>query len=249
MDDEGLSRVVDYHLSNGNTHNVSREQLCERYANLVYKIAQGIHRQLLSNVFLEDLIAFGQTGLLEAYQRFNGSYNVNFSTYAYYRIRGEILDACRRAGWGLKGKKSTDHLDIEEQVLLNEFLESEFLDPENPLHLPERTDYHECVNYLSDIVSDTAVLLMLRRAHREQAHEGPAQHRNLHIRQRNKLIREHIRMLDEPSQQILKLYYYKEYNMQKIADELQLSKSWVSRLHTRALKQLSKSLASVVDEL
>lgn len=254
-DDEPFS-IAEIQLSRDQDNKNSREKLCDRYANLVYKIAQGIHRHLLSNVLLEDLIAYGQTGLLEAYERFDGDYNVDFATYAYYRIRGEILDACRRAGWGLKSKKSKNHLDFEDQTILNEFLESESFTREEArlLHLQHYQDenqkLHECVIYLHNIVSDAALVVLLRRSHREQAAQhAPSQARHVEKKQRKNLILEHVKQLDETTQEIIYCYYYKELSMQEIADKLQLSKSWVCRLHGRALKQLNKSLANIIDTI
>ncbi len=255
MSDDGQFSIAEIQLSRDLDRHNSREELCDRYANLVYKIAQGIHRHLLSNVLLEDLIAYGQQGLLEAYERFNGDYNVGFATYAYYRIRGEILDACRRAGWGLKNKKAKNYLDFDEQAILNEFLESESFSREEARqqyllhnqHQPNKVN--ECIAYLTNIVSDTAVIILLRRTHREQAHLGPPQARYVEKKQRKNMLLEHMKLLDEPSQEILYLYYYKENSMQEIADQLQLSKSWVCRLHARALRQLNRSLAKIIDTI
>lgn len=253
MNDEGPFSIAELQLNRDEGPQHTREQLCERYANLVYKVAQGIHRHLLSNVLLEDLIAYGQTGLLEAYERFDGDYNVAFATYAYYRIRGEILDACRRAGWGLKSKKTKTYLDIEEQIMLNEFLEAESMSREEAAMLQqqqaEQDKPHDCINYLSNLVSDAAVIILLRRTHRELGSQAPSQARHVERKQRKNLLLEHVKLLDEVSQEILYLYYYKELSMQIIADQKQMSKSWVCRIHGRALKQLAKSLADVIETI
>ena len=45
---------------------------------------------------VEDLEAFGIQGLLEAHSRFDASRGARFGTFAYYRIRGAMLDGVRK---------------------------------------------------------------------------------------------------------------------------------------------------------
>lgn len=216
---------------------LSEEELIARFSNLVFKIAQRIHRQLKSNVFLEDLIAYGYTGLLEAHKRFDDDYSVMFATYAFYRIRGEILDACRRAGWGLKARRQA--AAIQEQLDINEHLESEQL---ANAPRPEAKTYHDCVNYLTDIVSDTAVIVMMRRLQREQAHEGAPQARRMQRRQAASRLYRYIEMLDDNEQDVLHSYYFKDICMEEIAQQMGFSKSWVCRIHARAIQKLQKAM-------
>jgi len=46
-------------------------------------------------VQIEDLMSWGAIGLLEAFDRFDASRGIKFSTYAEYRIRGAMYDALR----------------------------------------------------------------------------------------------------------------------------------------------------------
>src|SRR5690606_34015644 len=62
---------------------------------LVRSIATRIRAELQLNVQLEDLIAYGYTGLLQARERFEPSRGVRFTTFAYYRVRGAIPDGVR----------------------------------------------------------------------------------------------------------------------------------------------------------
>lgn len=48
---------------------------------------------------LDDLRAYAWVGLLEARQRFDPSRGVLFSTYAFSRIRGAVIDGVRTMGW------------------------------------------------------------------------------------------------------------------------------------------------------
>ena len=62
-------------------------------------IAHKISRKLPRNLELDDLIAYGMVGLVEASQRFDPEGGARFSSYSYYRIQGAIYDGLRKVGW------------------------------------------------------------------------------------------------------------------------------------------------------
>ena len=63
--------------------------LIEQNKNLIYKIAT------LFNGNKEDLFQVGCIGLINAYKKYDESYNTKFSTYAYPYILGEISSYAR----------------------------------------------------------------------------------------------------------------------------------------------------------
>lgn len=69
------------------------------HQGLVRAIAWKIHRRLAGKAELDDLIAYGQLGLLEAIAAFDSTRNHKFTTYAWHRIRGAILDGLGRMTW------------------------------------------------------------------------------------------------------------------------------------------------------
>jgi RNA polymerase sigma factor for flagellar operon FliA len=69
------------------------------HQGLVRAIAWKIHRRAMSRVDLDDLIAYGQIGLLEAIRGFDAAKGTAFVTFAWYRIRGAILDGLNRMDW------------------------------------------------------------------------------------------------------------------------------------------------------
>lgn len=69
------------------------------HQGLVRAIAWKIHRKLAGRADLDDLIAYGQLGLLEAIAAFDATRNFKFTTYAWHRIRGAILDGLGRMTW------------------------------------------------------------------------------------------------------------------------------------------------------
>lgn len=69
------------------------------YQGLVRAVAWRIHRKVSSQVELDDLIAYGQIGLLEALQRFDEERGLKFATFAWHRVRGAILDGLAKMKW------------------------------------------------------------------------------------------------------------------------------------------------------
>jgi RNA polymerase sigma factor FliA len=67
----------------------------EAYLPLVRQIAIRMHRKLPRNVLLEDVVAAGTVGLMDALRRFEGDRGLQFEWYARVRIRGAILDDLR----------------------------------------------------------------------------------------------------------------------------------------------------------
>ncbi len=74
----------------------NRVESCQ---GLVRTLAWQISRRLPRHVDEEELVAYGQLGLVEAASRYDATQGAKFITYAYYRIRGSILDAVARAPW------------------------------------------------------------------------------------------------------------------------------------------------------
>ena len=67
------------------SENERYEKLIEENKGLIYKLANK-----LSSKNFEDLYQVGVIGLITAYNNFDSSYNVKFSTYAYPFILGEM---------------------------------------------------------------------------------------------------------------------------------------------------------------
>lgn len=74
----------------------SRVSSCQ---GLVRAMAWKIWRRLPPHVDMEDLVAYGQLGLVEAASRYQEGRDAQFSTFAYRRVRGAILDSVSRHKW------------------------------------------------------------------------------------------------------------------------------------------------------
>lgn len=80
------------------TRSVFRQRLVDENLGLVYSSAVKVYRQIGRRVELDELVALGTEGLIQAADRFDPQRGLAFSTYACHRIRGAMLDGLRRAG-------------------------------------------------------------------------------------------------------------------------------------------------------
>ena len=76
-----------------------REKFIKQYMPLVKYVAGKVAVGMPSSVEFDDLVGFGQFGLLDAINKYDVSKNVKFKTYAVTRIRGAIFDELRQIDW------------------------------------------------------------------------------------------------------------------------------------------------------
>ena len=82
-----------------NVASPNQQQLIESQQGLVRSLAAGVRRRLPPSVDMDELIAYGQVGLAEAARDFDPGRGIQFSTFAYYRVRGAIYDALSKISW------------------------------------------------------------------------------------------------------------------------------------------------------
>lgn len=66
---------------------------------MVRQVAEWIARRCGGLVEVDDLVAYGYVGLMEARRRYDPGMGTSFDTYARWRVRGAIFDGLR--AWGI----------------------------------------------------------------------------------------------------------------------------------------------------
>ena len=77
----------------------TREQLIAQCQGLIRSLAVKIQKGLPRHIELDDLISYGQIGLAEAARDFDETRGGQFTTFAYYRVRGAIYDGVSKMAW------------------------------------------------------------------------------------------------------------------------------------------------------
>jgi len=81
----------------------SMDELVRLHQGLVRAIAWRIQRRSREWVELDDLVAYGQIGLLEAIRTYDAAKGTSLATFAWHRVRGAILDGLGRMAWFDRG--------------------------------------------------------------------------------------------------------------------------------------------------
>lgn len=74
---------------------MNSNQLVEKYLSLANKIAYQKKKSLPKFIDIDDIKSAAYMGLVEAANRYNSNWNIAFTTFAYPRIFGAIIDYLR----------------------------------------------------------------------------------------------------------------------------------------------------------
>ncbi len=221
---------------------LTEAEVVEKYTDYVERLATNLLRKLKLRVEREDIIAYGMEGLIDAWRRFDPDNKTAFTSFAYYRIRGAMFDGCRKEGWASRDRRTK----IADYAAVNEHLESTHAtDAEAP---PART-LSESISRVSDKVGDVLTIMMVSQADMEEilGEVEPPQDTKLEKKARNERLEEAIKTLDENEQILVKRHHYYDEPLTVIAQDLGLSLSWCSRMHSRAIEKLRDELSSAGD--
>lgn len=206
---------------------------------LVRSLALRIYRNIPVKVDLEDLIAYGELGLAEAARDFEPDRGNQFSTFAYYRIRGAIYDGMAKMTWTSRAR----YRRIRCESMANQVLEAERdQNPGRPLSADEsgewfaRTTEHLAVVYLaSGVESDVDAINSAQDPHES------ADQRVIHTEVSEK-VRALVAKLPLSESRLIQLVYFEGYTLQDAGNILGFSKSWASRLHAKVLESLASEM-------
>lgn len=90
-----------------NWQRAHREQACLDYMPYVQRIARQLRGMFAAHIELADLEAAGYVGLVEAAERYQPA-NGPFPQYAYFRVRGAIVDSQKRRAYQFAQMESID---------------------------------------------------------------------------------------------------------------------------------------------
>jgi RNA polymerase sigma factor FliA len=226
-----------------------QELLMVEHLPIVRFIARRIHERLPQHVPIEDLYSAGVVGLLDAFGKFDPSKQVQFRSYAQFRIRGSILDSLRTLDWSPRelrrkgraieqaiqtltaqfGRSPTDieiahqlHIDLPAyQQLLGELKGLEI----GTLHSERSEDSgEEELVYLPNRPEDDPLFRYLRAEMRDRLTGA-------------------INDLPERERRVMTLYYYEETTMKEIGLILGVVESRISQIHASAVLHLRARLA------
>ena len=206
---------------------------------LVRSLALRIHRNVPVRVDLEDLIGYGELGLAEAARDFEPSLGNQFSTFAYYRIRGSIYDGLSKMTWTSRARY---------RRLRFESMADDVLETERELDDGKPREAEESGKWFSRVTERLAMVFLASDGDEETNPVNlavdpreSAPSRLIHQEATEKL-RAVVDQLPEAERRLINYVYFEGLNLQEAGIRLGFSKSWASRLHAKILERLADDM-------
>ena len=231
-----------------------RDKFIRQYMPLVKYVAGKVAVGLPSSVEFDDLVGFGQFGLLDAINKYDTSKNVKFKTYAVTRIRGAIFDELRQIDWVPRSVRQKSR-EIEDAIVT---LEARLGRPASDTEVAESLnmtidEYHKTVMK----VSGTSVLSLNDVWYSNDENDNMSIGNNIEspvslnpdvIAEREeikKVIAQAISELPEKEKMVIVLYYHEDLTFKEIGQVLNVSESRISQLHSKANLRLRSRLTNI----
>lgn len=212
---------------------------------LVEILARQIGRTLGPAADLDDLLSFGREGLLDAARRFDGARGVPFRGYANFRVRGAIIDGVRASA--RLSRRTHERLNgLQAAAQVSEGAIEDLSAPIPPVAAAAAAE-QALGDHLAAMATAMAVGFLAPTAHGDDGERTPVATSDdpevafgraelLHV------VRQALAELPSEEAELVRRHYIEGDRFDRVAEELGLSKSWASRLHTRALGRLAKKL-------
>jgi RNA polymerase sigma factor for flagellar operon FliA len=192
---------------------------------------------------LDDLVSYGQVGLAEAARDYQEGRGL-FTTFAYYRVRGAILDGLGKMRWF---NQADYHRGKYEQMA------HEVLHPDNEAQSEGAGDLEDDVRWLKRVGGALATVYMFCHSNDEQtdgagaveddsASSPPAVLLKQEIREK---LHQLVNSLPADAAALIRGAYFEGLSLKEAGERIGVSKAWASRLHAKTLAQLARSLAEL----
>jgi RNA polymerase sigma factor for flagellar operon FliA len=230
-----------------------RQRLLVAMLPLVKRVAFKIREHLPAHVEVDDLIANGTLGLVDAISKFDTTKRVKLESYARHRIRGSILDGLRSvdpASRDLRRKnKKVQKLYRELEVKLGRPVMDEEMAEALGMTLEQ---WHNALSEIQTLGFNFSARTIsagptTKRPSAETAllaGDDVDPFERCYRREQNEILGRALSHLRERDREIISLYYQQEMTMKQIAERMNIDESRVSQLHSAALARLKGSVKS-----
>ena len=229
---------------------VDRDRLLMEHLPIVRFVARQILERLPQHVELDELISAGTLGLVDAVAKFDTEKQVQFKSYAQFRIKGAILDALRTSDWGSRELRRKGRAMQDTAHLLSAKLGRTPTDAEIAAEMGMSLQtYHQTAGEIKGLDLGRLNLERTDELGEEElaclasaTTEDPL-FQCLQGEMRRRLSAA-IDGLPEKERLVLTLYYFEELTMKEIGLTLGVVESRVSQIHSSAVKKLRAALGA-----
>jgi RNA polymerase sigma factor FliA len=220
-----------------------RKVILQKYGPYVRSLAATVRKQFSAQLELDELVAYGQVGLLEAADRFDAKVGANFLTFAHYRIKGAIFDGLRKMGVLRGGDARSAYVGERATAYLGNLADR---DGGGNRSFSLDDDVREISSAVTGLAMVFATSIDAMDGLQLPDDQIPADQR-LEIEQLKKRVRAAIGTLPDKERKLLEGYYFQGKTLEEAGAAIGQSKSWASRLHARAVERLKEMLGDEDD--
>jgi RNA polymerase sigma factor for flagellar operon FliA len=223
---------------------VDRDKLILDHLALLQHVVGRMSYDIPGRVQRDDLFGWGMRGLIEAADSFDPGRGLQFSTHAFPRIRGAILDELRKLDFLPRGRR--ERLREVERAVAE--LEQEHGTPPSPEEIAQKLD--TTIEEIDEVLHSARVACWasldggpteefgaLLSDPRSEDPVGSAEWNEM-----KRLLVGAIGALPDPEKTVITLYYGEELLLKEIGEVLGVTESRVSQIHSRALYRLNREL-------
>jgi len=197
-------------------------------------------RSLRGAIETEDLVGYGRVAALDAARRFDPSLGIPFEAYAFFRIRRAIVDAVR--GMALPRRTYERIRAADAATRVGEGLAAQTLSAEAGAPPPSMA--HKLAETMAAMSTAVALGVVADVATQNDGELVSVDHANpeqqVSDAQLKALVVRFVDELPRAEAELIRRHYLEDERFDKVAEDLNFSKSWASRLHARAMVRLMK---------
>lgn len=233
-----------------------RNELILTYTPLIKYIATRLASRLPAHISVDDLMSCGIIGLIDAIDKFDLSKNVQFKTYAEFRVKGAMLDELRSLDWVPRSvrRKVTDLENACSE--LEQKLGRPATDEEAASVLGlDLEGYHKLLDETKTVTFMDIDLLRQKAADAINSDEEFSAalveadpFAAINFNQIRDILAGAINELPEKEKIVVALYYYEELTMKEIGEVLGYTESRISQMHSKAMLRLRTKMKKALGE-
>jgi len=210
------------------------DNLVEAHRSYAQALAAQILRGLPARVERSEINAAAELGLVEAASGYDTKRGVQFKTFAYYRIRGAVYDCLRKMNWTSGVARRQLVADRGSNDYLREYTE---------VSTPS-TDVAGAGGELERITGSVvcSYLLSLESLKFEIAATAETAEQKMQGDEQRQGLATALADLPPDNRQVMEDYYFRDLSLEQIGEKLNLSKSWVCRIHAKSLEMLREKM-------